>query len=312
MQEKSAPTSFRLKTYQLLLRIYFSIRNSWPVWYGILNRDARAKQAEKPLALSTETARIVRELRSEGIATTTLDTLLPNNPLVKELLQWTSVHAPVEDTVGKKKFLREYWSLLPTLDFSNPFLRFAVCDDVLAIVNAYMNMWSRLSQYDLRQTIPVAGEPVQSQRWHRDPEEKRILKAFIYLSDVDEEAGPFTYVRKSTYGNHYGHLFPQRPPEGIYPPEEAVRRAIAKSDIAPMTGRAGTVIFCDTSGLHFGGRAKTKERAMFTAGYNSSAHAEGARYRFGPSTQEDLAKLSPQARFALSGKQIPQGRAPKH
>jgi len=271
------------------------------------------RQKNQPMALTPEGRRIVDELQRNGIAITTLEALLSNDPLPSLMMTWISDRSPVENTASKKKFLREYWPLVPTLDFSNPFLRFALHNDILGIVNAYMGMWSRLTQYDLRKTLPVMDKgPVQSQRWHRDPEEKRILKIFVYLNDVDSDAGPFTFARKSTHGNTHGKVFPQRPPEGCYPAEEDVRKAIPASDIQSFTGRAGTVIFCDTSGLHFGGRATMKERIMSTTAYNSPAYTEGARYRWSDSTSEDTKSFSPQAQFALSGKQLQAGTNPMH
>jgi hypothetical protein len=56
---------------------------------------------------------------------------------------------------------------------------------------------------------PTAPDRVgDSQRWHRDPEDDHIVKMFIYFSDVDEEAGPFEYVRDSAAGGKYGDVFP--------------------------------------------------------------------------------------------------------
>jgi hypothetical protein len=112
--------------------------------------------------------------------------------------------------------------------------------------------------------------PIASQNWHRDGEDRQVLKIFIYLNDVDEETGPFMYVKESIKGLKYGKLFPQRPPEGSYP-NESVDKAVSPEDIKLCLGKAGTVIFCDTTGLHRGGYAFSKERTMFTASYQASS-----------------------------------------
>ena len=44
------------------------------------------------------------------------------------------------------------------------------------------------------------GERMSSQRWHRDFNDRHLLKAFLYLVDVDEETGPFEYVPRSAPG----------------------------------------------------------------------------------------------------------------
>ena len=124
-----------------------------------------------------------------------------------------------------------------------------------------------------------------------------MLKAFIYLSDVDESAGPFTYVIGSTYGKRYGRLFPQHPPLGSYPPEGAVEAAVSPEHVRVMTGQAGTVIFCDTTGIHRGGYATGRERLMFTAFYAAPSYIDPQWYRIPDGL--DLSSLAPQARFAL-------------
>ena len=57
-----------------------------------------------------------------------------------------------------------------------------------------------------------------------------MCKVFIYLSDVDETAGPFIYVKGSAMrGTNpaYRTLFPQKKPLGSYPNAEDVRKELA-------------------------------------------------------------------------------------
>ncbi len=301
----TSPKQLLIRAYKPVLRGYFSVRNSWPVWYGILNRDARMHYHKSPPSLNTEGTRLLPELKRDGITVTTLDKLFPNENILESLQTWEQNHKPREESGSKKKFLREYWDLVPSLDFTNPFLRLSLDTRVLAIVSAYMEMSTHLTYFGLCETIPQKDiVPAQSQRWHRDPEEKRMLKMFIYLNDVDRSAGPFTYARRTVYGQEYGHLFPQKPPEGVYPPEKEVLASIPHELIGEMTGSAGTVIFCDTSGLHFGGRATDKHRIMFTAAYHSPAFSEGARYTITDDNRGEIATLPLVAQYALSGKTI--------
>ena len=76
--------------------------------------------------------------------------------------------------------------------------------------------------------MPEGSEAVSSQRWHRDPEDRKLCKVFIYLNDVDENAGHFTYVKGSHYLGKWGKLFPQKPPKGFYPPSGAVENIVSK------------------------------------------------------------------------------------
>ena len=74
----------------------------------------------------------------------------------------------------------------------------------------YRGLATKLYYLDNWFTPPYAGadQRIASQRWHRDPEEEHVVKAFLYLSDVDEEAGPFEYVKGSPPGNRYGESSP--------------------------------------------------------------------------------------------------------
>lgn len=120
------------------------------------------------------------------------------------------------------------------------------------------------------------------------------------MTDVDEDAGPFTYVPFSTYGKKYGYLFPQRVPSGSYPASYDFEKAVSPNGIQVCTGKKGTIIFCDTSGLHCGGYARSRERIMFTAGWRSCASVMRTWVNFPPHLPETLARMgqSPVIQFA--------------
>lgn len=281
------------------------MRMSYPVWYTVLNREAVSRHRQTPLSLSEEGKRIVETLKRDGVAVTSLDALFPDRDWLDVFQTWEREHPHVESTTGKKQFWREYWDLLPTLDLSNPFLRFSLEDEILSIGHHYMGMWLRLRQYLLAKTLPTGhAEPVLSQRWHKDPTEKKWFKCFIYLNDVDETAGPFTYMRESNYDGRFGHLFPQKFIGGTYPPETEVSKAFPKENVQVMTGKAGTVIFCDVAGLHFGGRATDTPRIMFTACYNAPSFPEACHFKWSDEARRDAEKLSPAARYAVGGRNL--------
>ncbi len=299
--------------YQFGLGRYFAVRNSWFVWYTILNRNARALYAQHPKTLSPVQNRILSELRTEGIAITSLDELFPGEDRLAQLQAWVASHEPLPQTATKKKFLREYWETVPELNLDNPFVQLGLTDQYHDTANAYYGMWSRYVLTHLARINPdPESGPAFSQNWHRDPEEKRYMKVFLYLNDIDENSGPFTYVRQSAYHLQFGNLFMQHPPMGSHPDSKELEAAIPPEYIKTCTGKAGTVIFCDTAGLHFGGRAKTNPRTMFTAGYSSPAFTEGARFTISEETRNRIAKLPDIKKFALSGRLIKVGVKPKH
>jgi hypothetical protein len=125
---------------------------------------------------------------------------------------------------------------------------------------------------------------------------------FLYLSDVnDVGAGPFTYLRGSQQGGPYRKHYPQKFPQGSYPPAGAVEKLADPKDILTCLGRAGTIIFADTSGLHKGGFSTTTARLMYTAGFSSFASHCPRMYAF-PQDLSRVKELSPSAQYALGGK----------
>jgi hypothetical protein len=209
----------------------------------------------------------------------------------------------------KKTFLEQMFETFPLLDPKDPFMALALDETTLDIVNGYMRMWCKFEYINLNVTIPVnpGTPPRQSQRWHRDPGDKKIIKMFVYLNDVDETSGPFIYVRGSQYGGRWRKSFPQRLPHGYYPPDGAVERLVPSSDIRTCVGRAGAIIFADTTGLHKGGYATAKERIMFTAGFTTKASPRGIYYRHPEDMDGLLRGLSARQAYAVTGKAFGEG-----
>lgn len=253
------------------LKTYFYIRSTefvWRVlnvgWYG---RGHAVRNAES--GLNTDEARkVLDSLARSGFAVTRLADLIPGADFQK--LQACFEKTRLRATPVPKAFLLSCWNMDTGADDRAPF------DEIIqrlgALADRYFGFPAQYFHSSLQVTLPVGDKnPEKSQRWHRDPEDKRVLKVFLYLNDVDESAGPFVYVRESRHGLKYGNVFPQRPPIGRYPPKEEVEKRIDPRDIAVGTGKAGTLVFADTTGLHYGGYAREKERVMFTAGWRSYA-----------------------------------------
>lgn len=207
---------------------------------------------------------------------------------------------------GTKSFLvrrfraRKKGEPQPALGPSNPWVRLGVSDQLLGIVNAYRGEQLRLHDVDNWYTVPEGGEVerVLSQKWHRDGWEKHIVKVFTYFVDVGEEAGPFEYLRGSPAGGKYGDLWPWEDEE-VYPDQDAFAAAVDPADCAMLTGPAGTVVICDTSGFHRGGYARSKPRILSYLTYLSDEGNRQHRRKFTVDWAAGTDGLSPAARYAL-------------
>jgi hypothetical protein len=256
--------------------------------------------------------RIVDDLRRDGIA------IVAFGDLFDEGL-WAELQSDVapfvrqcEDRVRndgaklppKKYILRRFWSKKgPAHRFplDDPSLRVFASSAVLEIVNEYRGEWTKLYYLDNWFTVPFAesSERLGSQRWHRDPEDEHVVKAFLYLTDVDEGAGPFEYVRGSSRGGRYGDLWPWADSVDrgdMYPPQDELTAAVDPSDRLSLAGPAGTLILGDTAGFHRGGFSRTKPRVLGLSTYVPSRSLTERRF----DVDFDGARVLPPAvRFAL-------------
>jgi len=293
---------------------YHALRQSTVLWQCI-NAPARLRYLRQRPPLCGKEENLVRALSEDGIAIGRTQDLFPSEVL-QELTadaghRWMAPDVQREAAAikiasgprGRKdQFLVDLWRQGRTLDLTSPFHLLSVSDPVLSVVNTYLGMFAKFRDFALQATIPVpvGMAPFSSQRWHADPDDRRMVKVFLYLNDVDTAAGPFTYIRSSHAGGKWRELFGYDPAKGRHPDPEFIRRHIPPQDLLVATGGAGTLIFCDTSGIHRGGYATGTERLMYTSVYTTRASALPRRYAVSGTAERAAAAFSPAARYAIS------------
>ena len=99
-----------------------------------------------------------------------------------------------ETNEDKKDFLINLVKYGNGVPPDEPLLKVALDQQLLEIVAAYLEMWPTLFSIAAWLNYPTDQPPAVSQLWHRDPEDLRLIKVFIYLSDVEEHSGPFSYI----------------------------------------------------------------------------------------------------------------------
>ena len=101
-----------------------------------------------------------------------------------------------------KEFVVRLHSYGAAIGLDDPWFRAVASRRLLDIANTYLEMWSKLEYVDVWYSVPqpADAERISSQRWHRDYNDKHLLKVFLYLVDVDEHMGPFQYVPGSQPG----------------------------------------------------------------------------------------------------------------
>ena len=68
---------------------------------------------------------------------------------------------------------------------------------ILRLASAYVGCKPTISAVGVRWSFPGATAPEMTQAFHRDPDDWRFLKLFVYLTDVDDGTGPHVYVSGS-------------------------------------------------------------------------------------------------------------------
>jgi hypothetical protein len=281
----------------------------------LANAASRRRYARARPALDETQQRILARLREDGYAT------LPLRELVDDTSVWSELEADAAQFVsateaglareqegdaselrrrpGKEFVVRKYSSGVQ-LGLDDPWLRLGINPRLFDIANAYLEMWSKLEYVDVWYTPPAdAGDRRSSQRWHRDFNDRHLLKAFLYLVDVDEETGPFEYVPRSAPGGELDKLWPWRPLGENYPPEDELAERIdgrAVTFTAPM----GALIFCNTSGFHRGGFATAKPRVLATFTWDSAASLKALSERNYTFEPRNGAPLTDAQRYALT------------
>jgi hypothetical protein len=264
---------------------YYPLRNSLLVYKYVVNFTSVIRwvvlNSKYKSLTSTLGKRIIGDLKSKGIAFTSLDELFPNENLLERMQRWVSANENQLRSKSKKKFVLSYFNRddnIVELDLSNPFFNFYLSNKILYLVSSYLGYIPQFNYLLVEKTIPIEkdSQSTHSQNWHRDPEEKKTLKIFIYVNDVTSENGPFIYVKKSQPSSKslFSKLAPQKLPYGSYPEESLIASMVKEDDMVTAVGKAGTVIFCDTAGIHKGGLSFSGERIMATGFYPSKNWTE--------------------------------------
>ncbi len=280
--------------------------------YRAINRRSHRLYAAHRKALDLPAFMAVRSLRVDGLYQTSIVGLTGRQDLFEDLRadagRLLAVPEVQERIRRRSREFDQKWYVVRALGhrarrqaIPASFGAFFLHERLLAIASAYLRVQPRLNYVDVWHNFPVReNEPaISAEYWHRDHEDKHVLKVFLYLEAIDEAMGPLTYLRGSQPGGAFGSLFPAVPPTGCYPEPSALAEQVAARSIPIVScvGEAGTVVLADTSGLHRGGRSRTKPRIVLMGVYTSNAGLDHTRYSLIDAPHRE--PLSPMARFAL-------------
>lgn len=176
---------------------------------------------------------------------------------------------------------------------------------IAAVAAQYMGMVPRFVGSSFWRTRPATGaDRLYSQLWHRDYNDRMLVKVFLYLTDVGEREGYFEFLAGSHESGQLGAEFDRIGPDGFraYPEASVIDPRVAalpvhRLDEVPVERRSGeaapwhripavvrgiaprgTLIFADTYGLHRGGFVQSGHRDMVMTTYSTNFNVHKPHY----------------------------------
>jgi len=164
------------------------------------------------------------------------------------------------------------------------------------IASQYMSMIPRFVGSSFWHTRVATGcDRIYSQLWHRDYNDRMLVKIFLYITDVGPQEGYLEYVTGSHGRGPLGQKFDRIGSDGYraYPNNMEVDKLVAKLPViklntlnstqknghsAPWSNKPSviqciapkaTLIFADTFGLHRGGFVQEGHRDMIMITYST-------------------------------------------
>ncbi|MEH1783306.1 MAG: phytanoyl-CoA dioxygenase [Nostoc sp.] len=231
---------------------------------------ARWKHSRNLPALEGRDRKILNALKKDGVYITTLADLELNSS--SELLK-ASYHQLSQMDNAKNDHLDEKWPQISTVTGLPEFYAWGMEKRLLNIIENYIGLPIAFHGVHLRKDFNNKHQ-FGTLLWHSDAEDRRIIKIFIYLNDVEEKTGPFEYIPRSLtplFSWNYIQLFYKLWKSGYMGiDDEEVKPVIPKSAWKSCPGPAGTVIIVDTKNALHHGTVRTEDRSALFFCYTAN------------------------------------------
>ena len=130
----------------------------------------------------------------------------------------------------------------------------------IKLLFAYYECIPELTYIKIRKAFANKLPANDTQFFHRDSGSFKLLKAVIYLNDVDINTGPFTFVKGSTRKFDF-------PKHKLRFKDHEIASHYGKSNIKHLTAKRGDLVLANTTGFHKGLKPKLKDRNVCIANF---------------------------------------------
>lgn len=234
-------------------------------------RLALVKHARNLPALLERDGLIVDALKRDGACVTSLAEL--GLPSTTQLLQAANSYLPSMVTPRDSHAGYKLPQIYTVTDLPEFFV-WGIEERLQNIIENYIGLPIAFHGVHLRKDFPN-DQQLQTLLWHKDSEDRRIIKVIIYLNDVTEKHGYFEYVPM-----RYSLLDKLRDYRVDYElwrtnylgiNDEKLSKIIPKSAWKSCPGKAGTVIFVDPRKVLHHGTIRTEERSTLFFVYTAKS-----------------------------------------
>lgn len=222
--------------------------------------NARHKRPKHPPSVPAQKA--LADLRREGLA------FVPSplsGPQIDDVLAFLQ-SAPAAQGAGGRPVTVDSQGVssavydLPTILACPHLLQAMNHPDMLQIAAGFLGCKPTLSGAGLRWSFPSANpDAIEVQKFHRDAEDWKILRLFIYLTDVQPDCGPHQFVRQS---HKTGGRFRLAPYSDAFIDEH-----YGRDKVETIHGARGTAFMGNMWGVHRGVPPTGRPRLLFNCTY---------------------------------------------
>lgn len=286
----------------LLRALYARLTNNHVCFKAINRRYIRAFKQLSP-TLTTVSKRVVSDLNANGIAFAEFSEFFDpaffdiiKNCFYDYLEKFNLNPANIQLNKGKGSYLdtiHKSHTFIPNDPVSTYLSHYAFA----AIASHYMQMIPRFVGSSFWRTRIATGEDrIYSQQWHRDYNDRALVKIFLYVTDVGPHEGYFEYFAGSHGYSPLRQAYDKIGSDGyrMYPDAAKIETFMHKIPIIKLNELSkeqkagehapwyrkptiiqcqapkGTLIFADTFGLHRGGYVKAGHRDMIMTTYSTN------------------------------------------
>ena len=222
---------------------------------GRYNRVRDAHRSRVP-DLPSRDRPIVTDLRTNGVHVSSLAALdLPGSDVLLAEGRRLYERYCGDGRPGHSPLVRSFQAGAADVMANRGIFFWGLQDRLLDIVEAYLGVPVGFDGLNIFFT-KADGLQTAARRWHRDTEDRQMVKIAVYMNDVDDEGGPLQVLRRNLPDH-------ERTIRGKFPVlkqlelETRLPGFEADRDVVTCLGKAGTVVFADTASRYHRGKPAT-------------------------------------------------------